>query len=556
MLAFAGLTFLVMLFPDGHPASRRWRPLVVLSAVAFSGAWAGATFQPGVLDPPFEGLRNPVGVSWLGGLGQVAVGAFMFTMLGCMLATTAAVVLRYRRSIGVQRLQMKWLTYGAALLPIALGVCFAVQAVTGSVDAMSMVFDLAIIAVPGAVGVAVLRYRLYDIDRLISRTLLYLLLTVVLGSAFVLTAVVVAVVAGRGSPWGTAAATAVTVLAFRPVRDRAQRLVDRRFDRARFEGLTIVDAFLDDLRADRRDPETIEAVLCRALADPGLRLLLWLPARQSWVDVHGRPAPDPEPGPGRTATSLGHGGAPLAVVLHGSSPTVRPDIVASVLDRATLAIEVARLRAEVAVTLADVERSRTRIVEAGYEERRRLERDLHDGAQQRLVSLGLSLRRLQRSLPSQARILEPALDQAVDEIGHAIADLRRIAAGVRPARLDDGLAAALADLARSTPIPVDVDVADQRVPPTVEAAAYYLACEAITNAVKHADATRITVRAERANGSLRLLVADDGIGGATIRPGSGLAGLLDRVAAHGGTIRLDSTPGAGTRMEALLPCES
>ncbi len=225
------------------------------------------------------------------------------------------------------------------------------------------------------------------------------------------------------------------------------------------------------------------------------------------------------------------------------------------LDRATLAIEIARLRAEVSATVDDVEQSRKRIVEAGYEERRRLERDLHDGAQQRLVSLGLSLRRLERSLPTQARILEPALDQAVDEIGHAITDLRRIASGVRPARLDDGLAAALEDLARHTPIPVAINVPTQRVPPTVEAAAYYVACEAITNAVKHADATHITVNAERRNGSLHLLVADDGIGGAQIRPGTGLAGLIDRVSAHGGTLALDSDPGAGTRMEALLPCE-
>lgn len=480
----------------------------------------------------------------------------MLSMLGCMVATTVAAVIRYRRSTGVERLQLRWLAYGAGLLPIALGICFVVQAVGGSVDAVSVVFDLAIVTVPAAVGVAVLRYRLYDIDRLISRTLTYLLLTVVLGGCFVLATVGVAVVAGHGSSWGTAAATAVTVLMFRPVRDRAQRVIDRRFDRVRSQALANVDDFLDDLRADRQDPQAIEGVLARSLADPGLRLLLWLPARQSWVDVHGRPAPTPEPEPGRTSTSLNHSGAPLAVVLHTSDGTVRPDILATVLERATLAIEVARLRAEVAVTLAEVERSRARLVEAGYEERRRLERDLHDGAQQRLVSLGLSLRLLQRSLPAQARILEPALDQAVDEVAHAVADLRRIAAGIRPARLDDGLAAALHDLARSAPIPVVVDVGHQRIPPTVEAAAYYVACEAITNAVKHADASRITVQAERANGSLRLLVADDGIGGATIRPGSGLAGLLDRVAAHGGTLHLDSTPGAGTRMEALLPCES
>ncbi len=555
VLAFAGLTILVLLFPDGRLPGPRWRALISVSGVAFVGSWWGATFQPGTLDAPFEGLQNPVGVSWLGGAGQIAVGAFVIAMFGCTLATTVAAVLRYRRSVGVERLQLRWLAYGAGLLPLALGVCIVIQALTGAVDAVSVAFDLAIVTIPAAVGVAVLRYHLYDIDRLISRTVLYAALSVLLFTAFVITAALVGVATGRGPTWATAIAAAVTVAVLRPLRNRLQVPIDRRFDRARFDRLTIVDRFLDDLRADRADPEGLEDVLRRALGDPGLRVWLWLPARGAWVDIHGRPAADPDHHPDDAVTRLDHGGVPLANIAHGPSSSARPDILAGVLERATLAIEIVRLRAEVSATVDDVEQSRKRIIEAGYEERRRLERDLHDGAQQRLVSLGLSLRRLERSLPTQARILEPALDQAVAEIGHAIADLRRIASGVRPARLDDGLAAALEDLARHTPIPVAINVPTQRVPATVEAAAYYVACEAITNAVKHADATHITVNAERRNGSLHLLVADDGIGGARIRPGSGLAGLIDRVSAHGGTLALDSDPGAGTRMEALLPCE-
>ena len=555
VVAFAGLTLLVLLFPDGRPPNPRWWVLVWVSGVAFAGSWLGATLQPGTLDTPFEAMQNPVGAAWLGGGGQFAVGAFVITMFGCMIATTIAVVLRYRRAVGVEQLQMRWLAYGAGLLPLALGLCIVIQAVTGAVDEVSVVFDLAIIAIPASVGVAVLRYRLYDIDRLISKTVLYTALSLLLLPLFVLTSALVAVAAGRGSTWAAATAAAVIVAAHRPLRSRLQGPIDRRFDRARFDGLATVDRFLDDLRADRIDPDGIEDVLRTALGDPELRVWLWLPARGCWVDVHGRPATDRTPRSQEDVTRLDHGGAPLAIVAHARSSGARPDIVTGVLDRATLAIEIARLRAEVSATVDDVEQSRRRIVEAGYEERRSLERDLHDGAQQRLVSLGLSLRRLQRSLPPQARILEPALDQAVGEIGHAITDLRRIASGVRPARLDDGLAAALEDLARHTPIPVTVDVPTQRVPPSIEAAAYYVTCEAITNAVKHADATHITVQVERRNGSIRLLVMDDGIGGAHIRPGTGLAGLVDRVSAHGGTVALDSNPGAGTRMEALLPCE-
>jgi signal transduction histidine kinase len=234
----------------------------------------------------------------------------------------------------------------------------------------------------------------------------------------------------------------------------------------------------------------------------------------------------------------------------------RRDLLDGVLSTAGLSIEMARLRVEVRIQLAEVEASRTRIVEAGYEERRRLERDLHDGAQQRLVSLGVQLRRLQMSLPREAQILSPALDQIVDEVGSAIGDLRQIAAGVRPARLDDGLAAALRDLARTTPVPLEVDAPQERVAASVEAAAYFVACEAITNAVKHGSASKVAVRAHRENGTLHVRITDDGIGGATVRRGSGLAGLRDRVAAHGGTFEIVSPRGGGTTLQVAIPCES
>ena len=181
--------------------------------------------------------------------------------------------------------------------------------------------------------------------------------------------------------------------------------------------------------------------------------------------------------------------APRSDAARATGPRRRRPRRRSTLDRDR------RLRVEVRSQLAEVQASRARIVEAGYEERRRLERDLHDGAQQRLVSLGVQVRRLQLSLPRDAKILSPALDQVVSEVGAAIADLRQIAAGVRPARLDEGLAAALHDLARTSPVPVDVEASGERVPASVEAAAYFVACEALTNAVKHGVPSRVTVRA-------------------------------------------------------------
>jgi signal transduction histidine kinase len=172
------------------------------------------------------------------------------------------------------------------------------------------------------------------------------------------------------------------------------------------------------------------------------------------------------------------------------------------------------------------------------------------------VTLGIVLRRLQRSLPREAQILGPALDAAVDQIGLAIDDLRTIAAGIRPPRLDEGLAAALADLARAAPVPVDLAATAERLPAQVEAAAYFVCCEAVTNAVKHASPSRITIGATVVGGALQLVISDDGIGGATVAGGSGLSGLADRVEAQGGTLVVSSPDGAGTRLEAEIPCGS
>jgi signal transduction histidine kinase len=410
-------------------------------------------------------------------------------------------------------------------------------------------------AVAIAVGVAVTRYRLYEIDRLINRTLVYTLVTVALGLLYAAVALLVAVVLGRGSSWATALAALVAAGAFGPLRRRAQAAVDWRFDRLRYEGLRRVRAFITDVREGRREPEEVGAVLADALRDPGADLLYRLPASEAYADGDARIVAE-LPADGRSATKVEHRGQEIGLLLHKRVLLDRPDLLHSVLAAASLAIEIARLRVEVRLQLAEVEESRARVVAAGYEERRRLERDLHDGAQQRLVTLGIVLRRLQLSLPREARILGPALDSAVDEIGRAIEDLRTIAAGVRPPRLDEGLSAALADLARAAPMPVDVEATHERLPPQVEAAAYFFVCEAVTNAVKHASPSHVRVEASVANGELRLVVADDGVGGVTLADGTGLMGLTDRIEAQGGTLLIHSPPGEGTRIEAEIPCGS
>ena len=280
-----------------------------------------------------------------------------------------------------------------------------------------------------------------------------------------------------------------------------------------------------------------------ALADPDVTVAFRRPETGTYADRNGHPFTLPDDGRERSVI-----GRDLGVLLH--APT-SPDLLRGVLDAVAVPVELAQLRVELRLQLAEVESSRARIAQAGYEERRRLERDLHDGAQQRLVTLGIVLRRLQRSLPREAQMLVPALDAAVDEVAASIADLRTIAAGVRPPRLDEGLAAALADLARGAAVPVDLDATPDRAPPEVEATAYFVACEALTNAVKHASPTRVAVSTSRDRGVLRLTIFDDGIGGAHRLPG-----LHDRVAAQGGTLAVNSPPGEGTRIEVQLPCGS
>jgi len=553
---FAWPLAVAFVFPDGRLPSPRWHPYALFAACAMTLLFA-VLLVSDELESPFADVPNPVSLRLPDAVGFLRPLAWL-SVFGSLIVGAAAIRVRYRRSKGIERLQMLWLAYAALLIPLGV-VWFLVLALAvgdaGS-DNAALAFLLAMeAAVAIAVGVAVTRYRLYDIDRLINRTLVYGVLTASLGLLYALVSLLAGVAAGRGSTWVTAVAVLVVAAAFRPLRSRAQAAVDWRFDRVRYEGLRRMRTFVDDVREGRREPEDVGAVLADALRDPGAELLFRLPESDAYADRLGTVVARPSDSE-RAVTSVEHRGQEIGLLRHKRALLDRPDLLRSVLAAASLAVEIARLRVEVRLQLAEVEESRARVVRAGYEERRRLERDLHDGAQQRLVTLGIVLRRLQRSLPREAQILGPALGSAVDEVGEAIEDLRTIAAGVRPPRLDEGLAAALADLARAAPVPVDLEATDDRLPEEVEAAAYFVVCEAVTNAVKHGSPSQVRVEATVTNGSLRLLVVDDGSGGAKVAGGTGLMGLTDRVEAQGGTLLIESPVGAGTRIEVEIPCGS
>jgi signal transduction histidine kinase len=307
-----------------------------------------------------------------------------------------------------------------------------------------------------------------------------------------------------------------------------------------------------------RSPEGVEAALARAVGDPTLTVAFWLPARRHYVDDRGQLFEPDDVGPDRMLTPVERDGSKLALLLHDPTLDEEPGLVEAAAAAAGLALENARLQAEVRAQLLEVEQSRARIVQAADDERRRLERDIHDGAQQRLVALALSLRVAGQKMQGEdGAHVEKVLDDAVDELQRAVRELRELARGVYPAILtEEGLGAAMSSLAGRSAIPVLVlAVPDERPAPEIEAAAYFVICEAVTNAAKHSGASLVSIDVRYERPRLVATISDNGRGGARLGAGSGLSGLADRVAARRGTLTVQSPVGAGTTIVAEFPCE-
>jgi signal transduction histidine kinase len=302
-------------------------------------------------------------------------------------------------------------------------------------------------------------------------------------------------------------------------------------------------------------PSEVARPVARALGDPSLEVAFWVPARRGYVDAGGQPYELPGNGSARAVTPLAHDGEPVAALVHDPALLDDPALLESVSAAARLSLENARLHAEVQAQLHKVRESRTRIVAAADTERARIERDLHDGAQQRLVALALDLRMAEHANADEAT--KVLLRSAVDSLQLAVAELRELAHGVYPALLtQSGLRAALDDLAGRTRGPVVVvDAPSRRLSPEVEATAYFIACEGLANAVKHSGARLVEITAAVEEPSLLVTIVDDGAGDAD-PAGEGLKGLADRVEARGGRFWVDSPAGRGTRITAEIPCVS
>jgi signal transduction histidine kinase len=294
-------------------------------------------------------------------------------------------------------------------------------------------------------------------------------------------------------------------------------------------------------------------MLAASLGDHSVTISYWLPEREEFVDESGRPVSMPEPGSGMTWTAVERDGRRVAAIVHDAALDTSRELVHAAAAASSLAIDNERLKADLRARLEELRVSRLRIVEAADAARRRLERDLHDGAQQQLVGLALELRLLRR------RVGDPELETIVDGLGErlnvALTELRELARGIHPAILTArGLAPAIGALADRVPVPVEQDVAvDERLPAAIEAAAYFLVDEALTNVAKYAQASFARVELHRSGSDLIVTVTDDGAGGADIAAGTGLRGLQDRLAAVDGTLEIDSPRGGGTRLRGTLP---
>jgi signal transduction histidine kinase len=300
----------------------------------------------------------------------------------------------------------------------------------------------------------------------------------------------------------------------------------------------------------------VRDALAEALEDPSLELLFWLPEQGHYVDARGRRYELPSGDPARAVTKVDREGQCVAAIVHDATLPQMRGHVEAVGAAAGLALENERLDAELRAKIAELRGSRERMLRIGLEERRRLERDLHDGAQQRLVSMALNIRLARAKLNEDPLAAEQLLASAGEELESALEELRELARGIHPAVLTDrGLGTALQTLASRAPVPVELgELPNERLPEAVELAAYFVVAEALTNVAKYAEASHAKVQVERENGRVVVEVSDDGVGGADPGRGTGLRGLADRLAVIEGRLQIESEKGHGTTVTARIPC--
>jgi signal transduction histidine kinase len=556
------LMFLLLLFPTGSLASRRWRPVAWLAVALLVDLMAASVVYATLIwSRPFAGSNDATGP--IANAARVAITvAALLIPLGLLLCF-ASVVVRFRHAQGDERLQLKWFVAATPILAItfSVGIFFASPLA-------SFVQDLGLLLLFVAIAVAILRYRLYEIDVLIGKTIVYGSLAALITAVYLV--VVVAIGAFVGATEGLALlATAIVAIAFQPYRQRAQRVANRIVYGKRATPYEVLSDFSDNVGKVYGDEEVLPR-MARLLAEGtgAVSIVAWLlrgdelRAVAWWPGDLRRPAPvrlvggslPPFPDASACAPVL-HRGDLLGAITVTKPPKESMSSTESKL-LSDLAAQVGLVMLNSGL-IDELRSSRQRLVAAQDEERRRLERNLHDGAQQQLVALAVRLRLARSLAETNAAKAAPVLEQLEAEAADALETLRDLARGIYPAVLaDGGLVAALESQARRSPIRVAIQ-ADGigRYPADLEAAVYFCVLEALQNAAKYADAPEATVRLDEREGNLVFSVSDHGRGfdpDSTPR-GSGLQNMSDRLSALGGGVAVSSRPGAGTTVTGQIP---
>ncbi len=588
---FSAIVFMLVLFPSGTLPSPRWRPFAALALLATALAMAGFVVHPRLMALPAPGgasltVANPLGIESLGPvLSTVLPGTL--TSLGVvdtvlLAGAFVSLAVRYRSGGREVRQQIKWITLAAVAFVVCQAAALLGAAATGTgsnpvtIAAYIAVPVIVLFGIPALITVAILKHGLYEIDVIINRAIRYGLLSAALTAIYAGIVVGIGTLAGyAGGPLLTAAAALAIAVLFQPLRRRAQLLANRIVYGQRATPYQVLSDFAQDM-AGQLDAgaalDRMAAVLAAATGavqvEVWVRVGPWLRPQVTWPP--GSPPPT-------TVPLTDQGGLPVLdatraiAVRHtdellGAIALQKPrnepvsgaedKLLEHLASQAGLVLRNVRLTAELQARIDDLRASRRRLVRAQDEERHRIERNLHDGAQQQLVALNVQLTLLEDATddPGEVRQITSELRAGLRA---ALDDLRALARGIYPPLLaDQGLSAALHAQAGKAPLPVEIE-ADGigRYPREAEAAAYFCILEALQNVAKYARASRATVALFCADGQLGFTVTDDGDGFDTAKAthGTGLQGMADRLAAVGGTLRVDSAPGYGTTISGTLP---
>jgi signal transduction histidine kinase len=560
--------FLLLFFPDGRLPSRRWRPAVIAGVFALTAACAVDVITPGPLadyamvTPP----QNPFLIP-LPDLAQKIVGLALFvSIFGFLLLSIVSVVLRFRRADPELRLQLKWFALAGSFL-VATFVGVNVFTPAGWAPPwVGAVLLIEAAAMAAAIAIAILRHRLFDIDLVISRTVAYGAL------AGVIAAFYIAVVAGVGSLLASGSesrlflaivATAFVAVAFQPLRARLERLANRLVYGIRAVPYEVLADFTSRLDG-RENSLQLLPVMAKMLAQGtgSDAATVWL--HENGCEVPASSFPEHQHVTPDTATRsvpLQHAGANLGrlAVVRRSGEALSPTeerLMDGLASQAGLVLHSAGLQDELSRRMLELRQSRHRLVTAQDEARRRLERDLHDGAQQNLVSLRMKLGLATTVAREKPGSLEPLLQEMQSELGDALDSLRNLARGVYPPLLEaEGLKAALRARARQVPISIDVQCGPERYPRELEGALYFCCSEALQNLTKHSRATKGSLRVWCEDGRLCFEVGDNGRGldPTRAKSGGGLQSIRDRLDVLGGVVDVSSAPGSGARVAGWVP---